>query len=167
MDTPACLLSPRLWSFSPYSSTAGCHQTVFTATKLTFLEFFIQHHTHEKSEGFRCSIWIWIRAKVGHMVSPTFPVSLFGPRFRFICTGVFFTLVFRPIGPGMCIPTIPSTLLSVSILMGLLPTWDTILNNLLEEAKHNCHGQQPLFPPSAWSHFFFFFSKMSSQPCQG
>lgn len=84
---------------------------------------------------------------------------VFGRRFKFIFTGVDFPLIFRPIGPGACIPIIPSTLLSVFILMGLLATWDTILNSHLEEAKHNCHGWLPLFSPPAWSHFSFLFSK--------
>lgn len=50
------------------------------------------------------------------------PFPLFGPHFRVISTGVFVTLVFRPIDRGMYMPTISSTLLVVSILIGLLPT---------------------------------------------
>lgn len=92
---------------------------------------------------------------------------VFGPHFKFIFTDIYFPLIFRPIGPGACIPIIPPALLSVSILMGLLATWDTILNSHLEEAKHNCHGWLPLFSPPAWSHFSFFFPKMSSQPHLG
>lgn len=91
-DNSTFLLSPR--SFSPSSSTAGCYKIVFTPQNSLFFFVLIQHHSHDKIEGFGSSIWLWVRAKAGDLWSHLHSLCpVFGPSHLWLETCFLNTII--------------------------------------------------------------------------